>query len=91
MQHSFFLHESAASPGVESAILSIRTPGVVNAALADFELASFVSEGWTLNTSALATLNIGIGSYGEVTEDYDFCMRDIVFLDAAGNAVNPRE
>lgn len=91
MQHSFYLHESDAPAGVESPVVSITQPTQVTAPIADFELAPFVTEDWALNTSALATLNVGIGAFGGVTEDYDFCISHVTFLDESGSEVPPAE
>jgi hypothetical protein len=65
--------------------LTITQPGPQVAPFANFEQTrSGVSQ--TFDTSALQFIQFGVGS---APGDYDFCVRDFKFLDAAGNEVKP--
>jgi len=63
--------------------VTVTQPGPQVAPFANFEQTrSGVSQ--TFDTSALQYLFFGVG-----TGDYDFCLHDFKFLDAAGNEVKP--
>ena len=63
--------------------LTITAPGPQVAPFADFEQTRpGVTQ--TFDTSALEHIEFGVGQRG----DYDFCVHDFKFLDAAGNEVN---
>jgi len=65
--------------------LTITQPGPQVAPFANFEQTrSGVSQ--TFDTSALQHIEFGVGP---AQGDYDFCLRDFKFLDAAGNEVKP--
>ena len=65
--------------------LTITQPGPQIAPFADFEQTrSGVSQ--TFDTSALHHIEFGVGP---APGDYDFCLRDFRFLNAAGNEVKP--
>ena len=65
--------------------LILRQPGPVVAPFAEFRQ-TFSGQSPTFDTTALH--NIGIGVVGSDL-DYDFCIRDFKFRDAAGNEVTP--
>jgi len=62
--------------------MRIRETGPVLAPFADFRPANSP----TFDTTALDTIGIFVGDAGL---DYDFCIHDFKFLDAAGNEVTP--
>jgi len=65
--------------------LTITAPGPVVAPFVDFQQTrSGVSQ--TFDTSAIQHIEFGVGPE---PGDYDFCLSDFKFLDAAGNEVKP--
>ncbi len=64
-------------------------PGTVTARIANFVRADYIDPAWQFDPSRLSTLQIGPGALRSVTGDYDYCVSDLKFLDAAGNEVVP--
>jgi hypothetical protein len=65
--------------------LTVTQPGPQVAPFANFEQTrSGVSQ--TFDTTALQHIEFGVGP---AQGDYDFCLSDFKFLDAAGNEVKP--
>jgi hypothetical protein len=64
-------------------------PGTVTAPLADFARADYIDPTWQLDPNHLSTIEIGPGAFRSVTGNYDYCISDLRFLDAAGNRVIP--
>jgi len=63
--------------------VSIRAPGPEVAPFVNFEQ-TISGMSPTFDTTALEHLSFGVGA-----GDYDFCVHDFRFLDAAGNEVKP--
>jgi hypothetical protein len=70
-------------------IFLTNQPGVVRAPFADFVKTANAEASWEFDPNHLSTLQIGPGAIGDVTGDYDFCVKNLRFLDAEGNEVLP--
>jgi len=68
--------------------VSITAPGPEVAPFANFRQTD-TSLSATFDTTRLHLLSFGVGTYGGGATDYDFCLHDFKFLDAAGNEITP--
>lgn len=85
-QHWGFYLSSDPERGV---LASYSEPGVVRAPFDAFVVTDSAEPGWTLDTTHLSAVQVGIGAYGPATADYDFCVSGFAMKNAAGEAVTP--
>jgi hypothetical protein len=73
------------APPLLDVLLKVTQPGPEVAPFSDFKQTD-LSMSATFDTTGLANLGFAVGGRGL---DYDFCVRDLKFLDAAGTEITP--